>query len=71
MVLYNGGVLNDYIPLILIQTKRLLPKGGIYSFGGGIPFKVDGNIIGAIGGTVKQDQAICEIAVDMFTRECD
>ncbi|MCP9331384.1 hypothetical protein B8W86_09705 [Lactobacillus kefiranofaciens] len=62
------------MPLILIQTKRLLPKGGIYSFGGGIPLKVDGNIIGAIGvsgGTVKQDQAICEIAVDMFTRECD
>lgn len=57
----------------LYQIETMM-DGQLTSFGGGIPLKVDGNIIGAIGvsgGTVKQDQAICEIAVDMFTRECD
>lgn len=57
----------------LYQIETMM-GGKLTSFGGGIPLKVDGHIIGAIGvsgGTVKQDQAICETAVDTFVKESE
>lgn len=57
----------------LYQIETMM-DGKLTSFGGGIPLNVDGDIIGAIGvsgGTVEQDQAICEAAVETFKKESE
>nr|WP_232842661.1 heme-binding protein [Lactobacillus sp. HBUAS51381] len=55
----------------LYQIETMM-TGQLTSFGGGIPLEVDGEVIGAIGvsgGTVAQDQEICEVAVKTFMKE--
>lgn len=57
----------------LYQIETMM-AGKLTTFGGGIPLKVHGNLIGAIGvsgGTVAQDQSICETAVETFMKESD
>jgi len=57
----------------LYQIETMM-DGHLTSMGGGIPLIVNDEIIGSIGvsgGTVKQDQAICESAVDAFTKGSD
>jgi len=57
----------------LYQIETMM-GGQLTSFGGGIPLEINGETIGAIGvsgGAVKQDQAICEVAVDTFKKESD
>lgn len=57
----------------LYQIETMM-AGKLTTFGGGIPLKVHGNLIGAIGvsgGTVAQDQSICETAVEAFMKESD
>ena len=51
----------------LYQMETML-DGKLASFAGGIPLKINDEIIGAIGvsgGLVEEDQSICEAAVDM------
>lgn len=46
--------------------------GKLASFAGGIPLKINDEIIGAIGvsgGLVEEDQSICEAAVAEFLKE--
>ncbi len=50
-------------PLFGIQETN---AGKVVIFGGGIPVKIDGNIVGAVGasaGTVQQDIAVAEAAI--------
>lgn len=54
-------------PLFGIQETN---KGQVVIFGGGVPVKVDGQIIGAVGasgGSVEQDVAVAEAAVLAIT----
>ena len=53
-------------PLFGIQETN---SGRVVIFGGGIPVKLDGMIVGAVGasaGTVEQDIAVAEAAVAAF-----
>jgi uncharacterized protein GlcG (DUF336 family) len=46
-------------------------NGGLETFAGGIPLKVDGRMLGAIGvsgGTVSQDFEVATAACDVFAR---
>lgn len=55
----------------LYQMETML-DGKLVSFPGGIPIRVDGKLIGAIGvsgGRVEEDQAICEAAIQEFLKE--
>lgn len=57
----------------LYQIETMM-AGKLTSFGGGIPLKVDGEVIGAIGvsgGAVHEDQTICETAVKTFMKESE
>jgi uncharacterized protein GlcG (DUF336 family) len=47
-----------------------LSNGGLISFGGGIPFKVDGTVIGAVGvsgSSVENDVAVAQAAIEAYT----
>jgi uncharacterized protein GlcG (DUF336 family) len=55
----------------LYQMETML-DGKLVSFPGGIPLIENGQIIGAIGcsgGLIEEDQAICEAAVQEFSKE--
>lgn len=55
----------------LYQMETML-DGKLVSFAGGIPLKIDGQIVGAVGvsgGAVEEDQAICEATVASFMKE--
>lgn len=55
----------------LYQMETML-DGKLVSFPGGIPLKIDGKIIGAIGvsgGLIEEDQAICEATVASYMKE--
>lgn len=55
----------------LYQMETML-DGKLVSFPGGIPLIEDGHMIGAIGcsgGLIEEDQAICEAAVQEFSKE--
>ncbi|KRL22156.1 GlcG/HbpS family heme-binding protein [Lentilactobacillus kisonensis] len=55
----------------LYQMETML-DGKLVSFPGGIPLIEDGQMIGAIGcsgGLIEEDQAICEAAVQEFSKE--
>lgn len=50
-------------PLFGIQESN---AGKVVVFGGGVPIKLEGNVVGAVGasaGTVEQDIAVCAAAV--------
>ena len=54
-------------PLFGIQESN---AGKVVIFGGGIPVMFDGSIVGAVGasaGTVEQDVAVAEAAINAFT----
>lgn len=56
-------------PLYGIQESN---AGKVVIFGGGIPVKLDGTIIGAVGasaGTVEQDIAVAEAAIHAFDKQ--